>query len=336
MQRCAGLFLYQVVSVFILNYILLFPYRQRILPIKWERKMKRVNLLEYFELAESVMSAKSGLSTSSSTKAASIYFSISGLTPRLSMFLSDDNGFSASKHAASELLTAVTEWIDENAFPGGKFSTDKFDRELEPWEWGQIRKKVESFRTVFEAECHGVDVYSVGQISIYKTQTLVSNGAKIIPEEYHSDIPAEALAEFDNAGKCLAFDLPTSCGFHALRGLELVMDAYLVAFGINTKRLRSWNMYIQAAKKLIDDENAPSKPSPKVAAMLDRMRELDRNPLMHPRDTLDTLSADQLYKLCAITVGEIVRDVRKIKSGGAVAKIANNAGASLPSMQLNK
>ncbi len=298
--------------------------------------MKRVNLLDYFELAENVMSAKSALSSSSSTKAASIYFSIAGLAPRLNTFLNDDNGFSASKHAASELMAVVTDWIDENAFPGGKFSTEKFDRELQPWEWGHIKKKVESFRTVFEAECHGVDVYSVGQISIYKTQTLVSNGAKIIPDEYHSDIPAEALAEFDNAGKCLAFDLPTSCGFHALRGLELVMDAYLVAFGVNTKRLRSWNMYIQAAIKLIEDEKAPSKPSPKVAAMLDRMRELDRNPLMHPRDTLDTLAADQLYKLCAITVGEIVRDIRKLKSGGAVAKIANNAGASLPSMQLGK
>ncbi|MVA71477.1 hypothetical protein GOZ81_10360 [Agrobacterium vitis] len=298
--------------------------------------MKRVNLLDYFELAESLMSAKSGLSVSSSTKAASIYFAIAGLIPRLDTFLSDDNGFSTSKHAASDLLTAVTEWVDENAFPGGQFSTEKFERELETWEWGSLKKKVESFRTVFEAECHGVDVYSVGQISIYKTQTLVSNGAKIIPEEYHKELPAEALGEFDNAGKCLAFDLPTSCGFHALRGLELVMDAYLVAFGVNTKRLRSWNMYIQAAKKLIDDDRAPCKPSPKVAAMLDRMRELDRNPLMHPRDTLDTLSADQLYKLCAITVGEIVRDIRKINSGGVVAKIANDSGALLPAPQLGK
>ncbi|CAH0141437.1 hypothetical protein SRABI05_00305 [Agrobacterium fabrum] len=298
--------------------------------------MKRVNLLEYFELAESVMSAKSGLTTNSSTEVASIYFSISGLLPRLNTFLSDDNGFSASKHAASELSAAITGWIDEKVFPGEGFSTERFDKKIDPWEWAQLRKKVEAFRTVLEAECHGVDLYSIGQISIYKTQTLVSNGAKIIPEEYHSEIPNEALAEFDNAGKCLAFDLPTSCGFHALRGLELVMDAYLDAFGVNTKRLRSWNMYIQAAKKLIDDEKASSKPSPKVAAMLDRMRELDRNPLMHPRDTLDTLSADQLYKLCAITVGEIIRDIRKLKSGGAVAKIANSAGASLPSMQLGK
>ncbi len=79
---------------------------------------------------------------------------------------------------------------------------------------------------------------------------------------------------------------------------ELVMDDYLkrVWRGHQVK-LKNWYAYVTAAKKLIDRHGCSKiKPSAKVAAMLDRMRDLDRNPLyaIHG-DTLDTNGADQLF-----------------------------------------
>lgn len=291
--------------------------------------MKRVNLLEYLELAESAQTAKRALSLDKA-RAADIYFGVLNLGRSLDSFTKDDTGFGTSKRLASELSAEIAEFTENHAFPRGEFNAELFNEELNSWEWGGLAKKLDMFRSVLEAECHDVDIYSVGQISIYKTADLVSAGSNIIPNEYHSEISPDALREFDNAGKCLAFDLPTACGFHALRGLELMMGDYLSAFGVSTKRLRTWNMYIQAAKKLIDEPNTQFKPSAKVAAMLDRMRELDRNPLMHPRDTLDSLGADQLFKLCAITICEMVRDLRGVRQGKAVAAIAHAAKADLP------
>lgn len=293
-----------------------------------ECNVKRVNLLDYFELAETLQSSKRGLQADSQ-KTGTIFFATMGLAPKLESFIESDNGFSTSKRAANELLAVVNEW-SAKLYVDGEFSTEKFEEEVSSWQYSGITKKIDAFRSVFEAECHDIDIYSVGQIAIYKTQALVSEGASIIPEEYRRDVCEAALSEFNNAGKCLAFDLPTSCGFHALRGLELVMDDYLKGFGVDTSKLKNWYAYVTAAKKLIDDTGAQIKPSAKVAAMLDRMRDLDRNPLMHPRDTLDTNGADQLFKLAAITVGEMVRDLRRVKQDQAVALLANTAGAALP------
>lgn len=271
--------------------------------------MKRVNLLNYFELAETLHSAKQGLAPTT-LKGGTIYFSIMSLPDRLTAFVADDNGFSACKHAASDLNQAIQKWINM-VVPNGQFSTEEFDREYQSWQYYEISRAIDTFRSVFQAECRDVDVYSVGQIGIYRTSALVSAGANILPQEFRARLPDGASEEFTNAAKCLAFDLPTACGFHALRGLELVMDEYLSAFGVVTAKFKSWNDYIVAAQKLVDDEKATLKPSAKVAAMLDRMRQLDRNPLMHPRDTLDTIGADQLFKLSAVTVVEMVRDMPK-------------------------
>jgi hypothetical protein len=116
------------------------------------------------------------------------------------------------------------------------------------------------------------------------------------------------MSEFDSAGKCLAFDLATACGFHSLRAVELMILRYLRAFDAKTDNLKTWFDYVKAVEEA---ECEGRKPSRKVAQMLDRMRDLDRNPLMHPRDTLDVTQADMLFSLAAITVVEMARDMRQ-------------------------
>jgi len=290
--------------------------------------LKRVNLLHYFELAETLQNAKQRTSVGPS-KGGHIYFVSNSLVARLNTFINDDNGFYTCKHAARDLLQSAQEWLDRVWKQGSEFSAEAFDVEYQTWEYAEFDRRIGAFKSVFEAECRDADVYSVEQIGIYRMSDLVSNAANLLPQDVRIQISSEAREEFTDAGKCLAFGLHTACGYHALRGLELVMDDYLRSFGQNTDRFKSWNDYITAAEKLIeaDSDSAPEKgrkPSPKVTAMLDRMRQLDRNPLMHPRDTLDQVGADQLFKLSAVTVVEMVKDM----NGGAM--VAANADRPLP------
>jgi hypothetical protein len=275
--------------------------------------VKRVNLLDYFSLAEGLQSAKKA-TVPDTTKGGNLYFSFLGLPARLRTFVADDNGFKTCKHVATELADEIDAWVNRELMDGDSPSSivpDNFNKDFATsWQLGGIPGKIDAFKHVFEVECRDVDVYSVGQVSIYKTSSLVASGSEILPLEARGSVPPEALKEFDNAGRCLAFDLPTACGFHALRALELVMDSYLTTFDVRTEAMKSWNDYIQAAKKLAEDKTAIKRPSPKVTAMLDRMRELDRNPLMHPRDTLDETSANMLLNLSAITAVEMVRDMK--------------------------
>ncbi|MBX4892103.1 hypothetical protein [Rhizobium bangladeshense] len=294
--------------------------------------VKRVNLFEYFELAENLAKAKKTLS-GESVKGGALYFGLAGLPIKLDAFIKEQNGFGTCKHSASELKTTIEGWLPANVWPDGEaLPTENFDKDFAGWEYRHMPTKIDTFRSVFEAECHDVDFYSVGQIAIYKTRDLVANASHVIPDEFRFGMTNEALKEFDDAGRCLAFDLPTACGFHALRGTELVMDDYLKAFGV-TKKIVSWNDYIKAAEDLAKSEKPGPKPSQKVTAMLDRMRSLDRNPLMHPRDELDTSSANHLFSLAAVTVAEMIKDMRTIKGAGTVALIAAKAGAGLPDEQ---
>lgn len=272
--------------------------------------MKRVNLVDYFDLSEALYVAKKGTELESN-KGINVYVSVWSLTDKLKAFAADDNGFSACKHVANGLAEAIQNWISKNIMEDANpasFDTTKFEKDYYKWQYSEIASKIDAFRSVFEAECRDVDVYSVGQVSIYKTSALVSDGAGLLPKEIHPTVGADVLEEFNNAGRCLAFSLPTACGFHALRGLELVMDSYLRSFGI-TKKMNSWNDYIVEAKKLVDAPAKVRKPSAKVATMLDRMRELDRNPLMHPRNILDDTSANTLFQLAGITVVEMIKDM---------------------------
>ena len=277
--------------------------------------MKRVNLLTYSALGEHLHKARAAFS-SEKTKGSRLYFSCVALPDMLRRFVAEDNGFHTSKHAATDVATAIDAWVLKSIFDGkaDNFVSASFDKEFEGWQIKTVLSSIDYFKNVFTAECRDVEIYSVDQVSIYKTSTLVSSGSDKIPSEVRAVVPEDCLREFDGAGKCLAFDLPTACGFHSLRGLELMMSRYLIECGGGDSEPKSWYDYVQAFEKLEAAATAKRKPSKKVVAMIDRMRQLDRNPLMHPHDVLDILGADMLFNLCAITVIEMARDLLSPKS----------------------
>ncbi|MFC3225850.1 hypothetical protein ACFOGJ_01320 [Marinibaculum pumilum] len=295
--------------------------------------MKKVDLIKYFNLGENLHVARRATSNDNMS-VGDIWISIYYMPTLLREFIQDDNGFTTCKHVADELATMIEDWLhrfvfDNNSPP--QLKTDNFKQTLEPWHYTNISAKIDEFRSVFSAECRIIDVYSVEEISIYNTSRLVSKGSDIIPRQILSHLPDNVVSEFDNAGRCLAFELPTACGFHSLRGLELVMEKYIQHFGRSIKSLKSWNDYIREIEKLANDGKSTQKPSNKVSAMLDRLRELERNPLMHPRDQLDSVQADMLFRLCAITVVEIIRDITK--PAALLANIANSQNHAKPAIQ---
>jgi hypothetical protein len=124
-----------------------------------------------------------------------------------------------------------------------------------------------------------------------------------------------ALQELDAAGHCLALEAYTASGFHALRAVEVVVHDYYKSVSGKDKELRSWYDYIEALTDLENTREARKSdyPSPKASAMIDRMRQLDRNPLMHPRESLDEMGADNLFSLSILTITELAKDLRDMR-----------------------
>lgn len=271
--------------------------------------MRRISLHTYLELAEHLERIRSTL-TQPKTSKGDIFFALMDTKKVFSQFSENDKAFTVSKHAINEALESIDNFIknfvyDEN----GKFEFSNLDDELERWQYISLTKKFDSLKSVLLTECHDASIYFVDQVLIYDTASLVERASARIPQDIRDIVPENILYEFDQAGKALAFELYTACGFHVLRSLEIMMEHYLIGFNYNCDKFSTWWNYIDAMKKLSDDKTRAQKPSKKVAAMLDRIRELDRNPLMHPQDTLDSTQAETLFSLSTITIIEMTRDL---------------------------
>jgi len=111
--------------------------------------------------------------------------------------------------------------------------------------------------------------------------------------------------DIQQAGKCLAFEMCTATGFHALRALESVMCEYLRLRDI-TPTKRDMGEYV----RLLVGDGADQG----VIAIIDQLRKLYRNPLMHPEDNLETTDeAIGVFQLSTTAIGGLIRDMEKRK-----------------------
>jgi hypothetical protein len=102
----------------------------------------------------------------------------------------------------------------------------------------------------------------------------------------------------------LAFELPTSCGFHILRAVETCLKAFCYA---KTGKLppiqnRNWSQYIV----YLENDKVHSD----IIDIL-RMLKTKRNPLMHPTDNLEIDEAISLVCICQSGMEVIIDDVRR-------------------------
>ena len=112
---------------------------------------------------------------------------------------------------------------------------------LTPYEEWSIHHNREQFRSVFFAELSVLPAFLATGKEGYDVNTLIDEGQKLFPASTLSKCP-EAESDMREAGKALAFELATSCGFHVFRLLNLCSSVtgttYLVAtIGLNFRLL---------------------------------------------------------------------------------------------------
>jgi hypothetical protein len=149
---------------------------------------------------------------------------------------------------------------------------------------------------------HGY-VVCVENQRLLSAYSLVENIESCFSPDSWSTIVVEAKQEFEEAGKCLAFERYTGAGFHALRGVECVIRQYIVKLTGSLPKKRDWGHYIQVLK----DNGA----DPSLIAVLDNIRTLDRNPLMHPEIWLDVDEAIAVFTVSQTAIVRLVAGIKK-------------------------
>jgi hypothetical protein len=278
--------------------------------------MKRLNVLNFYELGQRIGRLQHLLKREHYT-ISEVFFVLIELRTSAKNFVDEQDAFRLSKEDAKRLMETIDSVVSNYMFEdkeGGRRDFKDFSTALEPWMLSSLSGLIESLTHVFQAECRDNETYFVERKLIYDTSALLHQASAKIHHSVRDLVSNDALSELDQAGRCLALESYTASGFHALRALEVVMASYYEAINRKPGEFRSWFDYIKALEGLVESrgDRKSAYPSPKVVAMLDRIRQLDRNPLMHPRDVLDEMSADTLFTISVATITEMAKDIREL------------------------
>lgn len=148
------------------------------------------------------------------------------------------------------------------------------------------------FQSVLFEELQGLSVYHPRQNGIYSTKWLVESAEFALPESIRAKLDEKVLADVQESGRCLAFAVYTACGFHMMRAVEAVLHQYWVIVCKPAEpipeRLESWGEYIAKLR----EKDAEAK---EVAAMIQQMKDLKRNNIMHPEMVLKQEEAHAMF-----------------------------------------
>jgi hypothetical protein len=182
-------------------------------------------------------------------------------------------------------------------------------------DWNHLVTELEA-QTVFtgkteiernlERECKNLSVFTVTRKGIYDTRALIESPEDKFPEKLHSIFPTQMLYDLKQAGRCLAFDIPTACAFHIFRATEALMLAYyalLAKHDWNFKK-KDWKIYIE---QLII-EKAPVQ----ITDRLEEIRLKDRNPYIHPDQNVTLDEAPLLFELCTGVLHSMAQEMSRL------------------------
>jgi hypothetical protein len=178
-----------------------------------------------------------------------------------------------------------------------------------------ITENLKAFETVMAAELQTLDSYFISKKGIYSTADLIERAEYALPEAVRASMSDQAILDFKQAGKCLAFDLFTAAGFHSLRATDAAIRAYYAVFigKPPQPKTRNWGAYIRVLKRCIADPKIPIKPDIKTLGLIDHIREMHRNPIIHPEDNLDEDKALNLFDLCKSAISAMTSEMSLAK-----------------------
>jgi hypothetical protein len=179
---------------------------------------------------------------------------------------------------------------------------------LTPADASDISAKMTEVRVALEAEASGSVIYRTSERR-YDTTKLMGEIDKLFAPGAVAAMSDIALYDFEEAGRALAFGLPTAVAFHLLRGTEEVLRAYYRSW-VRRGRMRTmlWGPMVLALK-------APKgRQTPDMTCLnnLDNIRVAFRNPTDHPEKIYDIGEAEDLFGLCIEVVNRMVRTMRGV------------------------
>jgi hypothetical protein len=214
-----------------------------------------------------------------------------------------------SKEAAQRILSDLKEILGETP------DADKQSNEIIPQ---NIRKNttrnIGRLADRLGSELSKSDLYFVSEKRIYSAKGLIFNAEKMLPEKVIEAIPEQCKRDVQEAGRAIAFDLPTAAGFHISRALETVVLMYFPVLDLEPleETQRSLGKYINLLKgqKVCGQQIDPVDViNDRITGLLGYFKDEFRNPLMHPELLLDDDEALDLFQAALSAISMMATDI---------------------------
>ncbi|MBZ0259292.1 MAG: hypothetical protein K8F90_01650 [Hyphomicrobiales bacterium] len=154
---------------------------------------------------------------------------------------------------------------------------------------------------LLDADLAHQSVYNVLPKRAYDIDMLISDATQLFADPVRGEFNEEEKWNIEQAGKCLAFEVPTAAAFHIWRTLDSVLQRYVVQVAGKLPRSRNWGAYI----KVLEDAKADIK----ITSVLTQIKDLYRNPIVHPEERLDNDRALSLIGIAESAIGSVIADM---------------------------
>lgn len=206
----------------------------------------------------------------------------------------DQFGLPVTKRASVELQNFY------NKRKNCKFGTDITSEQA-----SELTKIITALRHTFTAEARGIFAYVVTDKRI-DTNKLLNEVPALFSNRTFQLMPDIAQYDFVEAGKCIAYELPTAAAFHSLRGTESTLRFYYC------KHIKRGRITVLLWRPMLAHLRKCRKPIPKILLdNLDNIAVNFRNPTAHPEYKYDISEVQDLFNLCVDVnnrmIGELIK-----------------------------
>jgi len=131
---------------------------------------------------------------------------------------------------------------------------------------------------------------------------MIAEAEVLLSVDARAALTADELRDIREAGRCLAFEVPTAAAFHLHRALESVVLRYMPIFNVALKESeRNLGRYV---KELVAHNVAPE-----ITTMLDHIQKKYRNPAIHPGHFLTVDAAAAQLGLVGSAIDMMITDL---------------------------
>jgi len=266
------------------------------------------------------------------------YFQLFRLRANLDILDSGEHArLSATAHDLAQLRAALIK------FENGHFRNEEGgwrsppDGEKSEYELSSLLSIISRFRTVLIADLRVAAAFAVMRSGIFDVNLLVNSAHEALGDDARKNLDVSVLHEIDACGKCLAFNLPTASGFHAMRAVERAIRAYLGKFfsSDEIRKMNNWGQYIAGLERA-NSADSKTKPSQEAIALIRQIKDIYRNPVIHPERVLSPEEAATLFHSTLAAISRIGLELggsqrslpgllKRTKHFGAASLLGNQA-----------